>query len=79
MTLEQLIQLFQGDIVALLVKLFLLVLIFLYGIFAAVVLRQIQIMNKVVTEISFSPVLTMIALIHFATVVVLFVLTIVLI
>lgn len=77
MSPDQIIGLFQTDFVPLLIKLFLLLLIFLYGIFAAVVLRQVQLMNKVVTEVSFSPVLFSIALLHFGAVVVLFILTII--
>lgn len=79
MTPDQLVNLFQSDLVSLLIKLFILLAIFLYGIFAAVVLRQVQLMNKVVTEVSFSPVLFTIALLHFLALVVLFVLTILLI
>lgn len=55
-----------------LIKVAILVAIFLYGIFAAIILRQIQIMNKVVEQANFSIILFGIALIHFALVVVLF-------
>lgn len=78
MTPEQLVQLFQNGFVPLLTKFFLLLLIFLYGIFAGVLLRQIQLMNKVVHEGAFSPVLFTIAFLHFGAVVGLFILAIVL-
>lgn len=79
MTPDQFINLFQTDFVPLIIKLFILLLIFLYGIFAAVVLRQIQIMNKVVTEVGFSPLLFTVALFHFGAVVAIFILAILLI
>lgn len=79
MTPDDLITLFTGELVPLVGKLFLLVIIFLYGIFAAVVLRQIQLMNKVVTEVNFSAVLFTIALLHLGALLVIFVLTVVLV
>jgi len=78
MTLDQILSLFTGDLIPLTIKLALLLLIFLYGIFAAVILRQIQLMNKVVTEVNFSPVLVFVAVIHFVLVVGLFILTVIL-
>lgn len=79
MSPDQLLSLFTGDLIPLLGKLALLLLIFLYGIFAAVVLRQIQLMNKLVTEVGFSGVLTTIAVLHLLAVVGLFALTIILV
>ena len=79
MTPEQLFNLLQTDLLPLIGKLFLLLIIFLYGAFAAVVLRQVQLMNTVVTEANFSPVLFTIALTHFLATVAVFVLAIVLI
>lgn len=55
---------FIQDFPGLLTKTFVLVVIFLYIIFAAVLLRQVQIMNKVVTLATFSPILTLIAFMH---------------
>lgn len=78
MTPDQLFQFFTGDLVPLVSKLFLLILIFLYGIFAAVVLRQVQLMNKVVTEVGFSPVLLTVAVLHLVAVVMLFFLVVLL-
>lgn len=79
MSLDQLAQLFQSNIIGLIVKLFLLLFIFLYGIFAAIVMRQVQLMNRVVTEVGFSPLLFTVALVHFGAVVGLFVLALVLV
>lgn len=78
MTPEQFVALFTGNVLPLLTKVVLLIIIFLYGIFAAVVLRQVQLMNKVVTEVGFSPVLFSVALIHLIAVVIIFILTILL-
>ena len=55
---------FLQDFTALLIKGFMLVLILLYVIFSAVLLRQVQLMNKVVTLANFSPVLILITLLH---------------
>lgn len=79
MTPDQIVQFFTGNFVVLATKLFLLVLIFLYAIFAAVVVRQVQLMNKVITEVGFSPVLFTIAVLHLAAVVILFLFVILLI
>lgn len=79
MTPDQLIELFQTDLLPLAGKFFLLLLIFLYGIFGAVVLRQVQLMNKVVTEVSFSSILFTVALFHFAAIILVFILAVVLI
>lgn len=79
MTFDQLIALFSTGLIPLVGKLFFLFLLFLYGIFAAIVLRQVQLMNKIVTEVSFSQVLFGIALVHFIAVVAIFLLTIVLV
>lgn len=73
MTVEQFLALFtSSSFVPLLVKFFLLFLIFLYAIFAGVVVRQVQLMNKIVTQYNFAPILFAIALIHFILVVALF-------
>lgn len=77
MSPDQILSFFTGNFVALLTKLILLIIIFLYGIFAAVVLRQVQLMNKVVTEVGFSPVLFTVAILHFIAVVGVFVLAII--
>jgi len=79
MTPDDFLGIFQLDLLPLIVKLFVLLLIFLYGIFAAVVMRQIQIMNRVVTEVGFSPLLFTVALFHFGAVVALFILALLLI
>lgn len=79
MTPEQLNSLLETNAIRLVIKLLLLLFIFLYGIFAAVVLRQIQLMNRVVTEVGFSPILFSVALFHFFAVIVLFVLTLLLV
>lgn len=79
MIIDQLLQLFGGNIALLVIKVFLLIIIFLYGIFAAVVLRQIQLMNKIVTEVGFSTLLTSVAVLHFTAVVIVFILAMVLI
>lgn len=79
MSLDQILTLFTGNFILLITKLILLIIIFLYGIFAAVVLRQVQLMNKVVTEVGFSPVLLTIAVLHFIAVVIVFILTIILV
>lgn len=79
MTPENFLNIFQLDLIPLIVKLFVLLLVFLYGVFAAVVMRQIQIMNRVVTEVGFSPVLFTVALVHFGSVVALFILALILI
>ena len=79
MTPDQLATLFTGDLIPLLAKGSLLIFIFLYGIFAAVVVRQVQLMNKVVTEVGFSPILLTIAVLHLIAVVMLFFLGILLI
>ena len=79
MTPEQLTPLFQTDTIGFILKLIFLLFIFLYGIFAAVVLRQIQLMNRVVTEVGFSPILFTVALFHFFAVIVLFALTVLLV
>lgn len=60
-----------------LIKIILLLLILLYGVFAAVVARQVQLMNKVVNQVNFSATLFLIVLIHLLAVVFLFFLTLV--
>lgn len=79
MTPDQFINLFQTDLLTLLGKLILLLLIFLYGIFAAVILRQVQLMNKVVTEANFSSIIFTVAFLHFILVVAVFFAAIILI
>lgn len=71
MTLQSLFDVITARIGPL-IKIFLLLLIFLYGVFAAVVVRQIQLMNKVVNEVNFSIILFTIALTHFMATVILF-------
>lgn len=53
-----------SDLTTVLTKVFILIILFLYTIFAAVLLRQVQIMNRIITLANFSPVLSAIALIH---------------
>lgn len=79
MTFDQLFGSFQTNLIPLVFKLFLLIIIFLYGIFAAVIVRQVQLMNKVVTETEFSSILLTIAIVHLLLVAGLFFLTIILI
>ena len=59
------------------VQLAILILIGMYIIFAAIIVRQEQLMSKVV-EIPFSPVLRMVALIHFIASLVVFFLALIL-
>lgn len=59
-----------------LIKVLFLIVILLYGVFAVVVARQVQIMNKVVEEISFAPILLAVAITHVALVFALFVVAI---
>lgn len=47
-----------------LVKMFLLILLFLYTIFAIIIVRQVHVMNKVVTIANFSPILSIVTFIH---------------
>ncbi len=54
------------------VKIALLLIIFLYAVFAAVVTRQVQLMNKVINQVKFSDGLMFLALLHFLAAVVLF-------
>lgn len=79
MTLDQLFGIFQSGFLPLIIKTVLLIIIFIYGIFAVVVVRQVQLMNRVVTEANFSPVLMTVALIHLFAVLTIFFLTVILI
>lgn len=79
MILDQFFPIFQTNLVPLVTKVFLSIIIFLYGIFAAVIVRQVQLMNKLVTETEFSSILLTIAVVHLLLVVGLFFLTIILI
>lgn len=79
MTLDQIFGIFQTGLLPVIIKTFLLIIIFLYGIFAVVVVRQVQLMNRVVTEANFSPVLMTVALIHLFAVLAVFFLTVILI
>lgn len=79
MTPDQLLGIFQGGLLPLIIKTVLLIIIFIYGIFAVVVVRQVQLMNRVVTEANFSPVLMAVALIHLFAVLAIFFLTVILI
>ncbi len=76
---DQFFSLFQTNLVVLVTKFFLSIIIFLYGIFAVVIVRQVQLMNKIVTETEFSSIIFLIALIHLLLVIGLFFLVIVLI
>lgn len=60
-----------------LIKISLLAILFLYVAFAAVIVRQIQLMNKVINQANFSSALMFISLIHFLVAVALFFLTLI--
>jgi hypothetical protein len=76
MTPEQIIGIFtNNNLFVMATKLAILFLIFLYAIFAGVIVRQIQLMNKIVMQSNFAGVLFGVALIHFLLVIGLFVLT----
>ncbi|GEM_PF-4600705 len=79
MTPDQLLGIFQNGLLPVIIKTILLIIIFIYGIFAVVVVRQVQLMNKVVTEAGFSPVLMTVAIIHLFAVLGLFFLTVIII
>lgn len=51
-------------IAAILTKVFLLILIFLYLGFAAIIVRQVRVMNQVLTIANFSPILQIISIVH---------------
>lgn len=76
MTLETILNLINVG-VAPLIKVFLLLIILLYGVFAAVVVRQVQLMNKVVNEVNFSTPLFSISLVHLGIAVALFIVTLI--
>lgn len=58
-------------------KILVLLMIFLYVVFAAVVARQVHLMNKVVHEANFAGVLFLIAFIHFVAAVSLFIIAVI--
>lgn len=71
MTFETFSQLLS-TFVSFLPKFLLLLILFLYAVFAGVVLRQVQLMNRVVTEVNFSPILFYVATLHFVATVIMF-------
>lgn len=71
MTPENIINFLSTGFVPL-VKIFVLLAILLYALFAGILVRQIQIMNTVVEEANFTTALFSIALTHLAAVAVLF-------
>lgn len=77
MSIDVITQLFTSSFFGVF-KLGILILEFLYGIFAVIVLRQVQKMNIVIHQDNFAGILFMIALIHFVLVIVLFFATFVL-
>lgn len=62
-----------------LVKILMLSVIFLYGVFAAVVVRQVQLMNEVVHQVKFSTIILGLALVHLGVTIFLFVIALIII
>lgn len=60
----------------LLVKLFFLIALLLYGFFAGIIVRQVDLMNKIL-EAKFSPIIYLFALIHLVAVFFLFLLALI--
>lgn len=76
MTLDAFVGLFGGGF-ALLVKILILLLILLYGVFAAVVTRQVILMNEVVRQVKFSNVILGVALVHLGATIFLFIIALI--
>lgn len=64
MTPETLQTFFSQDLIALAVKALVVMVVFLYTIFAVIVVRQVQTMNKVLTIANFSPILSLTTILH---------------
>lgn len=60
-----------------LLKIFLLVLISLYGLFALILSIQIRNLNRIINQINFAPIFSLLATIHFAAAIALLLFTVV--
>lgn len=78
MTFEDLSVLFSFFTVSLGIKVFLLTFIFFYSILTLVVMRQTQLMSRILNEANFSPFLKLLAAAHFILALGLFVLALIL-
>lgn len=79
MPIDRFNQLFGTNLFQEIFKLGVLGLLFVYGIFAFIILLQIRNMGRVVSHVPFSTVLFALGLLHFALVVLLFISTFVLV
>lgn len=78
MSLNDLLNLFSLFTPLLAAKVFLLTFALFYSVFATVVLRQTQLMLRILDETSFSPFLKLLAIVHFLAAIVVFILAFIL-